>query len=171
MRFSNNQPHNNNAKPSKDQPSRTSRRERPYQYKQKSPATVSSSGTIKMVGETGFEPATLCSQSRCATRLRYAPIDFQSFYFSCLAFVLLLSCFCLALRSYQNTSNLPFFNSLRHIIHFPYLKVLVTLSLGNLAIPSPIMNIAFINLAKSLLTLSAPIILVSIFPAELPGLG
>lgn len=28
-----------------------------------------------MVGETGFEPATLCSQSRCATRLRYSPMD------------------------------------------------------------------------------------------------
>ena len=26
-----------------------------------------------MVGETGFEPATLCSQSRCATGLRYSP--------------------------------------------------------------------------------------------------
>jgi hypothetical protein len=26
-----------------------------------------------MVGAAGFEPATLCSQSRCATRLRYAP--------------------------------------------------------------------------------------------------
>jgi hypothetical protein len=26
-----------------------------------------------LVGATGFEPATLCSQSRCATRLRYAP--------------------------------------------------------------------------------------------------
>ena len=26
-----------------------------------------------VVGETGFEPATLCSQSRCATRLRYSP--------------------------------------------------------------------------------------------------
>lgn len=26
-----------------------------------------------MVGATGFEPATLCSQSRCATRLRYTP--------------------------------------------------------------------------------------------------
>jgi hypothetical protein len=26
-----------------------------------------------LVGETGFEPATLCSQSRCATRLRYSP--------------------------------------------------------------------------------------------------
>ncbi len=27
----------------------------------------------KMVGETGFEPATLCSQNRCATRLRHSP--------------------------------------------------------------------------------------------------
>ncbi len=27
-----------------------------------------------MVGETGFEPATLCSQNRCATRLRHSPI-------------------------------------------------------------------------------------------------
>ena len=26
-----------------------------------------------LVGETGFEPATLWSQTRCATRLRYAP--------------------------------------------------------------------------------------------------
>jgi len=26
-----------------------------------------------MVGAAGFEPATLCSQSRCATRLRYTP--------------------------------------------------------------------------------------------------
>ena len=30
----------------------------------------------KLVGETGFEPATLCSQSRCATRLRYSPTGF-----------------------------------------------------------------------------------------------
>ena len=29
----------------------------------------------EMVGETGFEPATPCSQSRCATRLRYSPIQ------------------------------------------------------------------------------------------------
>lgn len=28
-----------------------------------------------MVGETGFEPATLWSQTRCATRLRYSPTD------------------------------------------------------------------------------------------------
>ncbi len=26
-----------------------------------------------VVGLTGFEPATLCSQSRCATKLRYSP--------------------------------------------------------------------------------------------------
>ena len=26
-----------------------------------------------LVGVTGFEPATLCSQSRCATKLRYTP--------------------------------------------------------------------------------------------------
>jgi hypothetical protein len=26
-----------------------------------------------LVGPTGFEPATLCSQSRCATKLRYGP--------------------------------------------------------------------------------------------------
>jgi hypothetical protein len=30
---------------------------------------------ILMVGAEGFEPPTLCSQSRCATRLRYAPTD------------------------------------------------------------------------------------------------
>ena len=28
-----------------------------------------------MVGAAGFEPATLWSQTRCATRLRYAPIE------------------------------------------------------------------------------------------------
>ena len=32
---------------------------------------------IFMVGATGFEPATLCSQSRCATKLRYAPNSVQ----------------------------------------------------------------------------------------------
>jgi hypothetical protein len=31
---------------------------------------------VIMVGATGFEPATLCSQSRCATRLRYTPINY-----------------------------------------------------------------------------------------------
>ena len=30
------------------------------------------------VGVTGFEPATLCSQSRCATGLRYAPKHLQN---------------------------------------------------------------------------------------------
>ena len=30
----------------------------------------------KVVGATGFEPATPCSRSRCATRLRYAPTFF-----------------------------------------------------------------------------------------------
>ena len=29
-----------------------------------------------MVGAAGFEPATLWSQTRCATRLRYAPKDY-----------------------------------------------------------------------------------------------
>ena len=28
---------------------------------------------ILLVGVTGFEPATFCSQSRCATKLRYTP--------------------------------------------------------------------------------------------------
>ncbi len=28
-----------------------------------------------MVGAEGFEPPTLCSQSRCATKLRYAPTN------------------------------------------------------------------------------------------------
>ena len=28
---------------------------------------------IRVVGAEGFEPPTLCSQSRCATRLRYSP--------------------------------------------------------------------------------------------------
>ncbi len=28
-----------------------------------------------MVGVTGFEPATPCSRSKCATRLRYTPSD------------------------------------------------------------------------------------------------
>ena len=32
---------------------------------------------LKVVGETGFEPATLWSQTRCATGLRYSPIFSQ----------------------------------------------------------------------------------------------
>ena len=30
---------------------------------------------FKLVGETGFEPATLWSQTRCATKLRYSPTE------------------------------------------------------------------------------------------------
>src|SRR5215211_2624630 len=40
-----------------------------------------------VVGAAGFEPATLCSQSRCATRLRYAPmpvLPFEDIEFSAL---------------------------------------------------------------------------------------
>src|SRR5262249_2669980 len=37
---------------------------------------------ILLVGATGFEPAALCSQSRCATRLRYAPTP-ESIQFYC----------------------------------------------------------------------------------------
>src|SRR6185437_10417720 len=44
----------------------------------KSKAVDGESGSVPirwlMVGAEGFEPPTLCSQSRCATRLRYAPI-------------------------------------------------------------------------------------------------
>ena len=29
---------------------------------------------IKLVGVAGFEPATLWSQTKCATKLRYTPI-------------------------------------------------------------------------------------------------
>jgi hypothetical protein len=44
----------------------------------------------KMVGAAGFELATLCSQSRCATRLRYAPTSHiltskRRFFVSCVA--------------------------------------------------------------------------------------
>ena len=31
------------------------------------------SGGLRLVGATGFEPATTCTPSKCATRLRYAP--------------------------------------------------------------------------------------------------
>ena len=34
---------------------------------------VTGKDTRKVVGATGFEPATPCAQGRCATRLRYAP--------------------------------------------------------------------------------------------------
>ena len=42
-------------------------RNRPYHFKYL---------WLTMVGAEGFEPPTLCSQSRCATRLRYAPTVF-----------------------------------------------------------------------------------------------
>jgi hypothetical protein len=32
----------------------------------------------EMVGEAGFEPATLGSQNRCATRLRYSPLSLRT---------------------------------------------------------------------------------------------
>ena len=35
---------------------------------------------MKMVGETGFEPATYCSQSNRATRLRYSPPKQAAYY-------------------------------------------------------------------------------------------
>ena len=47
---------------------------------------------LEVVGAAGFEPATLWSQTRCATRLRYAPIYH---------FLLLLQCWLLELDSNQ----------------------------------------------------------------------
>jgi hypothetical protein len=38
-----------------------------------------------MVGAEGFEPPTLCSQSRCATRLRYAPTVLSPALSDCIA--------------------------------------------------------------------------------------
>ena len=37
------------------------------------PSASSGSARLKLVGATGFEPATPCAQGRCATGLRYAP--------------------------------------------------------------------------------------------------
>ena len=37
------------------------------------PTELRAAGTLTMVGAIGFEPTTLWSQTRCATRLRYAP--------------------------------------------------------------------------------------------------
>ena len=36
--------------------------------------TIADTAIIILVGMTGFEPATSCSQSRCATKLRYIPV-------------------------------------------------------------------------------------------------
>ncbi len=38
-----------------------------------------------MVGVAGFEPATLWSQTRCATKLRYTPM-LISFFEACITF-------------------------------------------------------------------------------------
>ena len=35
------------------------------------------SGFLMVVGEEGFEPPTLWSQTRCATKLRYSPTMFR----------------------------------------------------------------------------------------------
>ncbi len=40
--------------------------------KAKKPALLSGL-SLKVVGEEGFEPPTLWSQTRCATKLRYSP--------------------------------------------------------------------------------------------------
>ena len=34
-----------------------------------------------LVGETGFEPATPCSQGRCAARLRYSPQKYPIYHY------------------------------------------------------------------------------------------
>ena len=41
------------------------------------PCIRSRTGSRSEVGAAGFEPATSCSQSKCATRLRYAPFRFR----------------------------------------------------------------------------------------------
>ena len=41
--------------------------------KDKGLAFFNANPLIELVGAVGFELTTLCSQSRCATRLRYAP--------------------------------------------------------------------------------------------------
>ena len=40
-------------------------------------------GVVSMVGVRGFEPPTPCSQSRCATGLRYTPNSAESLSFLC----------------------------------------------------------------------------------------
>ena len=37
---------------------------------------------LKLVGAAGFEPTTTCAQGRCATRLRYAPCQNDSGYYT-----------------------------------------------------------------------------------------
>ena len=40
--------------------------------------TKSATAFFNVVGEEGFEPPTLWSQTRCATKLRYSPTNFVS---------------------------------------------------------------------------------------------
>ena len=40
-----------------------------------------------MVGETGFEPATPCTQNKCATKLRHSPTIVAAFEAFCLCAV------------------------------------------------------------------------------------
>ena len=42
-------------------------------FERKKEPSLAPSSEYHLVGATGFEPATLCSQSRCATKLRHAP--------------------------------------------------------------------------------------------------
>ena len=63
-----------------------------------------------LVGARGFEPPAPCSQSRCATRLRYAPTFFWPSY-HCLcegASAVTLSCNVRSLRYTVNGNNLRF---------------------------------------------------------------
>ncbi len=53
----------------------------------------------KMVGAEGFEPPTLCSQSRCATKLRYAPIHSTlQFLVHCVVVVRMILTFALGVK-------------------------------------------------------------------------
>ena len=57
---------------------------------------------IKMVGAEGFEPPTLWSQTRCATRLRYAPISIEAAFVPLMC--ILIACFFLISSvSYKST--------------------------------------------------------------------
>ena len=66
-------------------------------------------GTRKVVGATGFEPATPCAQGRCATRLRYAPTRSRLYrpQFTHSAMKTFVSPSAFALRLDANTRCLP----------------------------------------------------------------
>ena len=74
-----------------------------------------------MVEATGLEPAALCSQSRCATKLRYASmlscIVLRSRVFMDYALLALLRCpkFCCALERCQNFDRC----AISHFLHPP----------------------------------------------------